>query len=253
MVKSLLSRQLLALATPFIFVAGVHAQDWKVAESTHFRVFHVFGDEYGSRTAKYVEKCRKDYYKRWLGVEAAWDFKCDVYVYENKDAYIKATGMSTAQAFARVTYDTRLLREIHFYGDCEDVWGSVVPHEIAHVCLAGTLWTAKLPSWLDEGMAGQSESEVRLKEYDDELKSCTKRWGSRVLMNSEGYPKKGLRDWYCESISLVRYLLSVSNEKTFNSFVKLGMKEGWQKALKVYYDFSSYEDLDAAWVKSLKG
>lgn len=247
----MLKSYLLSVIAFLLFAATTQAQNWQTVQSANFRVFHVSSNEYGEKVAKRAEECRKEYFKRWLGKELTWDFKCDLYVYADKEAFGRLTGMTTSPAFARITFDVRVLREIHIYSDCEDIWRSILPHEIAHVCLARSLWTEKLPGWLDEGVAGQSESEVRIKEYQKAV--LTKRLGARTLMNGVSYPKEGLYNWYSESITTIKYLVSLKDEATFNSFVKLGMQEGWQKALKTYYGFTTYEEFDDYLIKSLRG
>ena len=150
--------QAIALFVAFALSASTaNAQTWQITESDHFRVFHVQKEEYGTRAVRYAEKCRTDYYKRWLGgKEPAWRFKCDIYIYPDADSFKKATGMTASPAFAEVQYDGGpLTRTIKIQGDCDDVWSSVFPHEMSHVCQAGTLWNEQVPSFLDEGIAGR--------------------------------------------------------------------------------------------------
>jgi uncharacterized protein (TIGR03000 family) len=58
---------------------------------------------------------------------------------------------------------------------------------------------------------------------------------------------------YAEGYSVTRFLVAARDRSTFLAFVKQGMHEGWDAAVREHYDYDSIEALEKAWLQSLSG
>src|SRR5262249_57284231 len=53
---------------------------------------------------------------------------------------------------------------------------------------------------------------------------------------------------YAEGYSVARFLVAKKDRKTFLAFVKQGMDDGWDGAVKEHYGFRDVEALEDAWL-----
>jgi hypothetical protein len=52
---------------------------------------------------------------------------------------------------------------------------------------------------------------------------------------------------YTKGFSVSRFLVGARGHETFLAFVKLGMRTGWDPAVRKYYGFRNVERLERAW------
>src|SRR5207237_9809860 len=57
---------------------------------------------------------------------------------------------------------------------------------------------------------------------------------------------------YAEGYSVAEFLVDTSNRKTFLDFVAHGMQYGWDGAAQSYYHFANVNQLEQAWIDSLR-
>src|SRR5947209_6076117 len=73
-------------AAPAIAVSHTAPQgddNWAVAETANFRIFHNQSREFAEKAARLLEEARAVASKKWFGQPApAWDPPCDVYLYD---------------------------------------------------------------------------------------------------------------------------------------------------------------------------
>src|SRR5262249_11375618 len=112
-----------------------------IAETKNFRIHHNLDRDEAEKVARLCEAARAAAQKRWFGrVLPDWAPKCDAHLYPNADAYSRATGVngnSPGHAENGTEGERVVLRKLHFRLDHPNVLNTVLPHETAHVVLAG--------------------------------------------------------------------------------------------------------------------
>ncbi len=127
----------------------------------------------------------------------------------------------------------------------------VLPHETTHVVLAGRFGDRRLPHWADEGMAVLSEPRDRVELHLDNLprhRRDDELFPVAELMQMDGYPDGGrIGPFYAESVSLVSFLSAEKGPKAFAHFLRDGLKDGYEPALKADYGINGFDDLQERW------
>jgi hypothetical protein len=226
-----------------------------VAETPNFRIFHNQSREVAEKAARAAESARAAALKKWFGdPAAAWDEPCDVHLYATAEDYSLATGQAP-QVAGHSSFGTRdgqvTWRRIDLHCDDPNALVGVLPHETTHIVLAGRFGCRRLPHWADEGMAVLSEPRDRIdlhlntlptRRRSDELFSVSE------LMQMDGYPSgRLLGAFYAESVSLVEFLSLEKGPKAFAQFLRDGLKDGYESALKEHYDMDGFDDLQQRW------
>ena len=194
--------------------------------------------------------------KKWFGEPApAWDEPCDVYLYATAEDYSLATGQPP-QVAGHSSFgsdkDGRIAwRRIDMHCDDPNALVGVLPHETAHAVLAGRFGDRRLPHWADEGMAVLAEPRDRIDLHlntlprhrrDDDLFPVSE------LMEMEQYPGgRRIGAFYAESVSLVDFLARQKGPKTFARFMRDGLADGYESALKNDYNMNGFDDLQERW------
>lgn len=149
-------------------------------------------------------------------------------------------------------------------GELLKVLDTALPHEVTHAVLAHHT-RAQLPRWADEGIALTSESEDSQRDHETkarELLNAGRGIRLRVLFRLTEYPQD-LMVLYAQGHSVVRFLLNAAidskgqtPETRLLKFVEAGMAENtmesWDKAARVYFGFNTVDDLEEAWLDSLR-
>ena len=229
--------------------------DWAVAESAHFRIYHNQSREIAGKAARIAEAARAAAAKKWFGEQApAWDEPCAIYLYATGPEYSFATGQPP-QLPGRSTFDMQdgrvVGRRIDLHCDDPNAFIGVLPHETTHVVLAGRFGDRRLPHWADEGMAVLSEPLDRIdlhlrglprQRRDDELFPVAE------LMQMDDYPDgRRIGPFYAESVSLVEFLSAEKGPKAFARFLRDGLADGYESALKADYNIDGFDDLQQRW------
>jgi hypothetical protein len=232
-------------------------QGWHVAETVNFRIFHNESRELVDQVAQAAERARAEVERKWFGggVEN-WKPVCEIVLWANADDYSKQTkfprnypGHSKIESKAgRV-----LSRRIELHCDERNLVVSVLPHEVTHVVLADKFGEKPLPRWADEGMAVQSEPREYVEKHLRNLpqfRQDRQLFSVRQLMQMDDYPSaKSLGAFYAQSVSLVDFLSQKRGPQVFAEFVRDGLYEGFEKALRKHYAAASFDDLEQQWLQ----
>jgi hypothetical protein len=144
------------------------------------------------------------------------------------------------------------------------VLDTALPHEVTHTVLASH-FKRPLPRWADEGIALQAESLDS--QFDHETKAremlnAGRGIRLRVLFRMTDYPQD-LLVLYSQGHSVVRFLLNaaidskaLTPETRLLKFVDAGSAENtaesWDKAARDYFGYKTVDDLEEAWLDSLR-
>jgi len=210
----------------------------------------------------------EDYYSRFLK-----DLECGgmlkkkprVYIFGNYQDYLdklKGLGYNVEHTGGiAIPRSARKPAEIYsFLGD--NLLDAVLPHEITHLLFkevtAGLKTDARVPLWLDEGIA---EYEEKSKRYRTEVKGALESQAlipASEIVKYSTYPADLNRRslFYAESASLVEFLLAEYGGAKFTSFSRKlvsGGKNIDEALFSTYYPrLKDVSQLNDAWLKFLK-
>ncbi|QJW93337.1 gluzincin family metallopeptidase [Frigoriglobus tundricola] len=215
---------------------------------------------------------------KWLGQELpAWSKPCVVRFTVNHGASGGATTFTFGKNPAGEPVLTSASMELR--DSFVQALNSTLPHEIMHTVLASH-FGKQLPRWADEGIAVTAESDEEQFNHDvrvRELLNAGRGIRLRALLPMTEYPRDMIV-LYAEGHSLARFLASrpavatvlqdfptvgtmfpITGEdrhRRLIAFVQLGTRdntvESWSKAAKDVYGFNSIDELEEAWMTSLK-
>ncbi|HMF11800.1 MAG TPA: hypothetical protein VKE94_05820 [Gemmataceae bacterium] len=229
---------------------------WDVAESDHFRVYHV-GDPSLARTAAVAaERARAAAWRKWFADDGPeWGQRGEILVFPTARDYSNATGAPTrspGHSEIRADGNRVVLRRIHLHADEPSMIEAVLPHEVTHAVLAGQFGEQPVPRWADEGMAVLDEPRERI---DRHLRALTRQrdegllFSTRELIRLKDYPEpRRMWAFYAQSVSLVEFLTGSKDSRTLARFVRDGLRDGYETSLRRYYGWS-FEELDRRWRK----
>jgi hypothetical protein len=239
---------------PVVKVTHRDAEDgWKIAETDNFRLLHHHSREMAEEVLRVAERTRAAQLRKWFDDDVTWNAKCQIRLYASDAAYSEATGVpGRVEGHTDVTTeDERVIaRCIHVHGPRDALLSAVLPHEVTHAVLAGRFGKERLPRWADEGMAILAESKPRIERHLRELPRCREDeqlFSMADLVPMRGYPNlRGVVAFHAQSVSLVEFLTHEKGAKTFTAFVRAGLSDGFEAALKRHYKWS-YAELDRHW------
>lgn len=200
------------------------------------------------QVGQYAEHYRKEKAMLWLGREMpTWPEPLPVQVTVTMNGAGGATSFSFDQG--------RILKqEMHIEGSLDRLLSSVLPHEVTHTVFAHH-FRCPVPRWADEGGAVLSEDDVERNRHDQLCKQLLSSPGQsiqlRPLFGMREYPRNVMA-LYAEGYSVTSFLVGQSSRGAFLNFVYAGMTEGWDKACQTHYHYRSVEELEQAWVASLR-
>jgi hypothetical protein len=230
------------------------AGGWRVAETANFRIWHRLPQSLADRVARAAEKAQADVGARWFGSrDRDWQLRCDLTVYPTAADFSAATGIPGAVpglSRSRCEAGRVVSRRIDLHADAPNWLAAVLPHEVAHVVLAGAFGDERVPPWANEGVAVLTEPRSRVElhlrnlpryEQADEL------FPVADLLERDDYPeRRRLGPFYAESVSLVEFLASARDPETFTRFVRDGVRHGYASALRKHYGWDLAE-LERRW------
>jgi hypothetical protein len=199
------------------------------------------------QAGQYAEKYRKEKALQWINQEMPpWPEPCPLKV----TVTMGGAGGATSFAFDR----GRVLgQNMHIEGSYERLMNSVLPHEVTHTVFAFYFRTP-VPRWADEGGAVLSEDDVERNRHDTlcrQILNAGRAIPLRRLFALKEYPSDVMA-LYAEGYSVTNFLVSSSSRPQFLGFVDQGMREGWDRAAQAHYGYRSVEELERAWIDSLR-
>jgi hypothetical protein len=226
--------------------------EWSVAQTANFVIRHRHPRAFVEKAAQAAERTREAQLRRWFGAADDWTPRCEIYLYADPEEYSAATGApphSPGLTHIDGEGDRIWGRHIHLHGDGAELLRAVLPHEVTHAALAGR-FGARVPRWADEGMAVLSEPRDRveahlrfLPRWRDEGRLLT----VRGLLHQEEYPDpRTLGSFYAQSVSLVDFLVSAKGAVAFADFLREGLRDGYEPALRRHYGWG-WRELERRW------
>lgn len=234
------------------------AGEWSVSKSAHFLVRYNNAPE--NFIKKLIDEAEGYYnsivselgfsrYEFWL-----WDNRTTVYVYDDAENYRSATGQPGWSGGAAVAKE----KIIYTYPSDKDFFGSILPHELGHIIFREFVGfdNTAIPLWLEEGVASYQEK-LKYSAADSLVRDAFNNGsfiplGEISVFNLSAADSHTATLFYCESFSLVKFLLQKFGKDNFTHFCrKLRDKKELESALNLAYPFSNPEELQEAWKQYL--
>lgn len=228
--------------------------DWGAVESANFRV-RFQGDRAAAEAlAAAAEASRAEVAGRWGGPAGAWSPKCELVLHPSADCYARMTGRpaaGTGHATVTLADGKATARRVDLRADDDTRDAVALPRELTHVVLADLFPYSPPPKWAATGMAVLSGPAAEVGRYARELPACAGR-GELVAVGSlleakEFPPADKITGFYCQSTSVVDYLVRLKGEKTFVLFLRESGRYGAARSLKTQYGLDGPAALEAAW------
>jgi hypothetical protein len=201
--------------------------------------------EIAEQVGKAAEHYRVALAQEWLGrTLPKWYKPCSISV---KVGQMGAGGATTFAFDRGEVFGWRM----NVQGSLERILDSVIPHEVSHTIFA-CHFRRPLPRWADEGAATLAEDESERKRQRLLLQQILKddrRIPLRQLLAIKEYPKdmQQVLTLYAEGYSLADFLVETGGKARYLHFVNAAHQQGWDRALKHYYELDSVEALDKVW------
>ena len=243
---------LIFLFLPLVLLADNHP--WQLFKSTHFLISYKSAKE--SQLNELSQKA-EEYYNTItddLGFNRfdfwTWNNRAKIYLYDNQDEYMKATGdPSWTAGQAQVS-----LKLIQTFITAKGFLDNILPHEMAHIIFREMVGfnNPGIPLWLEEGVASSHEQKRYFNKSDlanrikqgtfVSLDSLSKTNVSSLKTDEEA------QVFYAESYSLVKYLITDFGKDKFVLFCQnLRDKRDVGRALTATYSFNSLADFESSW------
>jgi tetratricopeptide (TPR) repeat protein len=229
---------------------------WALAETAHFRIFHAQSPEEAEKAARVVEATRLAMSRKWFGDGGeTWSPRCDIYLHPTVKGYTRCPGNPPAASpgHSTIKLDSGRVVERRIDARCDEpkMLTAVLPHETTHIVLAGRFGRHHVPRWADEGSAVLSEPRERINLHLNNLprhKADGVLFSLGKLMQMDQYPEPRLiGPFYAQSVSLVEFLCKKKDATTFTRFLKAGLDEGYESALRRFYGWGSFAEAEREW------
>jgi len=203
-----------------------------------------------SGEAKRVAEAAEEYRRRlaiyWTGKALPnWSSPCTLSV---KSGSYGAGGQTTFQFVGKNVLNWRMSVQ----GSLERILDSVLPHEVNHTIFA-CYFRRPLPRWADEGAATlfehRSEQRIQLDLLQRVVKSGRGFIPLGELLNMKQYPtgRMPMLTLYAEGFGLVDFLMHQGGRHTYLKFLAEGTKNGWEAAIRKYYNHNGVDALEKDW------
>lgn len=202
--------------------------------------------ESAQKFGQMAEVYRKEKATQWLGKEMPnWPQACPL----NVSITMSGAGGATSFNFT----NGNVSQSMQIEGSYERLLNSVLPHEVTHTVFAHH-FRRPVPRWADEGGSVLSEDDVERHRHDGMCRSqlnAGKAMPLRRLFSLTEYPSD-VMVLYAQGFSVTRYLVDLGDRQKFLGFVGTGLTAGWDRAAQEVYNFKSVEELQSAWIESLR-
>ncbi len=233
----------------------IHSGGKGFAESESFVVKAIGETIDVKEVADGCEGWRRYLAKKWLNEKEphAWQPKCEVFVYVNRQRYLSSVGSGGVQTFGSslVNYGGGRVsrRQIDLLIDTQGQL-SALPHELTHVVLADAFAGQRPPAWLDEGVATLSDTERKQALHRRDCLAAiegrsTIRLVELLTMNRISTGQRAA--FYGQSISLVDFLSARRGPDRLIPFVRRAMAIGYNRALHEHFEIAGIGQLERLW------
>jgi hypothetical protein len=226
-----------------------------VVETASFRVRFSGSREAAETLAKAAEARRKTLFERWSGPPSAdWQPRCEITLHATADEYAKATGkpaLGTGHASIRFNEGRVAERRLDLRADDVTLVDDALPRELMHVVLADLFPNEPPPRWAEAGMAVLACSTDEVGRYSRTLPRCARDgqlFAVAALFELKDFPAaEKITGFYCESVSLVEFLVKLRGERNFTIFLRDTHRYGIASALRKTYDLDGPAALEHTW------
>lgn len=230
---------------------------WEVVETANFRVRHKGTRDLADMIAKTAEAKRTEAFQKWSGpASGAWTPKCDVVLHPTAADYARSTGKpadGTGHALVKLTDGRAAVRRVDLRADDPAAVANALPRELTHVVLADLFPDRPPPKWAEEGMAVLAGSPEEISRFARTLPRCAERgeWiAVASLVAMKDVPAEKVAGFYCESVSVVDYLVRLGGARNFTIFLREVERYGVAAALRRNYSIDGPQALEAAWKRA---
>ena len=229
---------------------------WDVAETDHFRIYHLNRPGLARKAAIAAERARSAAYRKWFTDSCPdWDRRGEVLIYPTARDYSAGSGappQSPGHSELQVEGGAVVLRRIHVHADVPGLLTAVLPHEVTHTVLAGQFGDKPPPRWADEGMAVLDEPQERIDRHLRTLpgqRDAGHLYSAKDLISLTDYPEpRRIAAFYAQSVSLTEFLAKSKGPRELARFVKDGQCDGYETSLKRHYGWT-FDELERHWRK----
>ncbi|HJZ57817.1 MAG TPA: hypothetical protein VKE74_22850 [Gemmataceae bacterium] len=245
-----------SLANPDRQVGG---SSWDLVETASFRVRFQGDRAAADALARAAEAKRVEIFNRWSGPPAAaWEQpKCEIILHPNAECFTKMTQRpsgATGHAVVKLAGGKPTERRIDLRADDPGMLSNALPRELTHVILADLFPTQPPPKWAEEGMAVLAGDPDEVSRFVRTLPRCARDgqlFPVASLVEMKEFPDATrVTGFYCESVTLVDYLVKLGGERNFTIFLRDCQRYGTASALKRSYGLDGPQALEAAWKQS---
>ncbi len=277
--KGIKAAVMAAFLLVIVFAGNVFAQadgsnHWQILKGKHFFV-HMQADDsqalfFGQKVLTEAER----FYDRiqtslghlnqdpWL-----WEKRCHIYLYRDKQSYVTEAGRPSWSS-ASASFDKVPVIDSHL--GAQNFLETELPHEITHLLFREYVGVdnAKVPRWLDEGIALWNEQSsrssllaniVQQKAREGHLIPVTALSGNFKEIEFSGSgagwgSQESVTLFYAESYSMVQFLVSRFGQPRFVEFIR-SLKNGGtvEASLRKTYGirFQTLASFEKEWYRSL--
>lgn len=231
-------------------------------ESRHFVIAHANGPQ-AAELERYLEHHLGRLVRTWFptGTKPQWRGKIRVVLHRSREAFHAAESppaWSQAVTQNERRYGILTAQTVHFNADDPEFLSATLPHELAHVVLAhrvGVGLTA--PAWVEEGVATREEPPHKQAFYQRvvaEAAESGELFPLSELLRYREYPDpERIELFYAQSNSVIAFLQErLPRKRFFELLRKLSIHPDPDKALAEGSPYSTANELDGAWKRSLR-
>jgi hypothetical protein len=132
---------------------------------------------------------------------------------------------------------------------------AALPHELTHVVVNDRFLTNPLPRWADEGIAILADPQAKQRRHRNDLHMAVSdgtAFHAAALVALEDYPRPDrFGAFYGQSASLTEFLVERGTPAHFLAFMEGARREGYDSALRQYYEIDGIGELDRQWRQRL--
>ncbi len=236
---------------------------WNIRKSHHFLVYYKSADN--SFLNRLIQKAEDGYrniteeFGFFRDEPWVWKARAEIYVYDNKEAYIRNTNMPEwSGGCARP-----LEKKIYTYAEAYQFIKYTLAHELAHLIFTEFVEKKKVPLWLDEGVAVYIEKEndwyslknqmahilsrseqIPFEEIlEAEFSNLDRERDPSEELSADNYVKK----FYLESWSIVYFLIKKYGKDEFRQLVRnirqgLGFNDSFFRTYRSLKDMEEFKE-----------
>jgi hypothetical protein len=242
-----------------------NAEPWRDMSSQHFRVFYLEDAAFAATVAEWGEH----YYTQItldLGLQHVvkrdwapwlWERRCRIYLYPSREAYLRAT-RAPQWSGGMVNYRQRV---VYSFLGAPAFLDKTLPHELAHIVFREFVGfdNARVPRWLDEGVAQYAESGRREESLDLILQGVAQGVYLSLPQLQQvplSHASGGVAQlFYAQAVTLVHFFLEQYGSRRFIDFCR-NLRDGQpiDRALSFATSGSvrSLADFEAAWQQFIR-